>query len=191
MVDELNHNVRRIDPAGIIHAFAGTSTRGYSGDGGPAVAAALNGPTRLERDPNGDLYLCDTNNHVIRRIDAGGTITTVAGTGEPGASGDHGPATEAKLYRPIDLLLLDDGSMLIADSENHRVRQVDRSGIIRTIVGTGTAAFGGDGGAPLEASLHTPWGLAIDAEGALWIADMLNHRVRRVTAGLLEGARRR
>jgi DNA-binding beta-propeller fold protein YncE len=188
--DELNHSIRRIDPAGLIHKVAGTSTTGgFSGDGGPAILARLFGPTRIERDPNGDLYFCDSVNHRIRKIDAAGNIETVAGTGEPGFSGDGGPAKDAELYIPKDLVLLDDGSILIADSENHRIRKVDPNGVITSIVGTGEAAFTGDGGRPDRATLDTPWGVSVDAEGQIWIADYLNHSIRRVSKELLGSVR--
>lgn len=190
--DELNHNIRKVRPDGMIERVAGTSTRGYSGDGGPALEANLAGPMRIEVDPhNGDLYFADSVNHVVRKIDAAGIITTVAGTGVAGFSGDGGPATSAELYRPIDLQLLDDGSLLIADSENHRIRSVSADGIIQTIIGNGQPGLAGDGGEPLEASLNTPWGITVDGEGRLWIADTLNHVVRRTSAETLQGARKR
>ena len=190
--DELNHNIRKVRPDGIIERVAGTSTRGYSGDGGPALDAELAGPMRIELDEaRGDLYFTDTANHVVRKVSADGTITTVAGTGSAGFSGDGGQAIEAQLYRPIDLQLLDDGSFLIADSENHRIRRVGPDGVIHTIIGNGEAARSGDGGDPVKAALNTPWGITVDAEGRLWIADTLNHVVRRTSAETLGGARRR
>lgn len=192
VVDELHHRVRSIGVDGTITAFAGTGQRGYSGDGGPARDAQLDGPMRVVVDPStGATYVCDTGNHVVRRIEVDGTIRTVAGVGRPGPRGDGGPATEAELYRPIDLVLLDDGGFLIADSENHRVRRVHGDGHIDTVVGLGEAGFTGDGGPARDARLHTPWGIAVDAEARLWIADTQNHRVRRVEAGLLEGAHAR
>ncbi len=192
IVDELHHRVRRVRTDGVIEAFAGDGARGHSGDGGPAREARLDGPLRLVVDRARDeVFICDTGNHAIRKVDAQGTITTVAGAGTPGFSGDGGPATAAELYRPIDLVLLDDGGFLVADSENHRIRRVFGDGRIETLVGTATAGFSGDGGPARDASLQTPWGIAVDDEARLWIADTYNHRVRRVEAGLLAGARRR
>lgn len=193
VADELKHRIRRIDPDGIIHAFAGTGDRGYSGDGGPALLAKLNGPMRISFDRRARvLYVADAGNHVIRAIDATGTITTVAGTGALGYSGDGGPATQAKLNRPLDVELLDDGSFLIADSENHRVRRVLADGTIRTLIGTGAPAEPSPDQTTADlAGLHTPWGIGVDPQGRLWIADTLHDRVRRVDAALLGGARTR
>lgn len=193
VADELKHRIRRIDPDGIIHAFAGTGDRGYAGDGGPALLAKLNGPMRMSFDRRARvLYVADAGNHAIRAIDAAGTITTLAGTGAPGYSGDGGPAAQAKLNRPLDVELLDDGSFLIADSENHRVRRVLADGSIRTLIGTGAPAEASpDQTTADRAGLHTPWGIGVDAQGRLWIADTLHDRVRRVDAALLGGVRPR
>jgi len=192
VADELEHRLRKISADGTIEAFAGTRIRGYSGDGGPAREAQLDGPLCIAEDrKTGDVYICDTGNHAIRRVDPQGVIHTVAGNGRPGFGGDGGPASAAQLYRPIDLVLLDDGAYLVVDSENHRIRRVRADGIIETVVGTSTGAFAGDGGPASKAALHTPWGIAVDAAGRLWIADSGNHRVRRVEAGLLGGARTR
>lgn len=193
VADELKHRVRRIDPAGIIHAFAGTGDRGYSGDGGPALLAKFNGPMRLSFDRRARvLYVADAGNHAVRAIDAAGIVTTVAGTGAVGFSGDGGAAAQAKLNRPLDVELLDDGSFLIADSENHRVRRVQADGTIRTLIGTGAPAEASpDHTTADRAGLHTPWGIGVDPEGRLWIADTLHDRVRRVDAALLGGARLR
>jgi DNA-binding beta-propeller fold protein YncE len=191
VVDELHHRVRRVRPDGVIEAFAGDGTRGYAGDGGPARAAQLNGPMRVAVSPDGAVFVCDAGNHAIRRVGADGVITTVAGTGAPGFSGDGSDATDAMLYRPLDVALLDDGGFLIADSDNSRVRRVFGDGRIDTLVGTSSAGFSGDGGPAREARLHTPWGVAVDGEGRVWIADTDNHRVRRVEASALGGARAR
>lgn len=193
VADELKHRIRRIDPAGIIHAFAGTGDRGYSGDGGPALLAKFNGPMRMSYDRGARvLYVADAGNHAIRAIDAAGTITTVAGTGAPGYSGDGGAAAQAKLNRPLDVELLDDGSFLIADSENHRVRRVFADGTIGTLIGTGAPAEPSPERTTAElAGLHTPWGIGVDPAGRLWIADTLHDRVRRVDAALLGVVRSR
>jgi len=183
LADDAYHNIRRVDPNGIIHHFAGTSTLGYSGDGGPASEAALHSPTRLALDDGGNLFVCDSGNHVIRRIDAQGIITTVAGSGEAGYAGDGGPALEAKMDFPIDIAMRPGGGYLIADSNNNAVRLVDGNGNMRTVAGTGEEGFSGDGGLATEATFDHPVGVAIASDGSLWIADTYNHRVRRVSSG--------
>jgi hypothetical protein len=185
------HVVRYVDGAGMIRTVAGTGpvlgTRagGYSGDGGPAVAAQLNGPTRLRLDGEGNLLICDTNNHVIRKVDGAGVITTIAGTGTFGFSGDGGPAAAAQLNTPYDLRVADDGDVYIADSGNNVVRRIDHAtGIISTVVGTQTAGFAGDEGDAGACELKFPVGIELADDGSLWIADTFNQRVRRV-AGFL------
>ncbi len=178
------HVLRYVDSAGIIRTVAGTGTEGYSGDGGPAVAAQLNGPTHMRLDAQGNLYFCDTENHVIRRVDTGGTITTVAGTGEPGYTGDGGPAEQAKFSTPFDLRFTPDGTLYVADTGNNAIRRIDLAGIVTTVVGTGIRGFAGDGAAARLAQLNRPSGITFAADGALWIADTYNQRVRRVAAFL-------
>jgi hypothetical protein len=175
--------VRRVDADGIIHTVAGTGVRGYSGDGGPATLAQLNGPTRLRVGPDGGVYFCDTNNHAVRRIDAAGMITTIAGTGSLGYSGDNGAATAAQLNLPYDLRFAPSGDLYIADNGNSVIRRVDTHGTITTVAGS-TAGFSGDGGDAKSSQLNRPSGLNFDATGALWIADTFNQRVRRVASFL-------
>jgi len=136
----------------------------------------------LAIDSQDRLYIVDTENQRIRRVDfAADVIETVAGNGTPGFSGDGGPATEASLAWPRDAAIGPDGRLYIADTDNHRVRAVDlASGIISTIAGNGVAGFGGDGGAPLDASLWRPWGITFDGGGNLYIADTFNNRIRMV-----------
>jgi hypothetical protein len=186
--DEAFHEVRRVDPPDtlptpLIHHHVGTSTSGYTGDGGPASEASLRGPTRLMIDAADNLYICDTNNHVIRRVGTDGIITTVAGTGVAGYSGDGGPATSATLDRPIGMAMDRDGGLLIADLRNNVIRKVEVDGTIRTVVGNGGDGFGGDDGPAIEATLRGPHGIAVAPDGSLWIADTYNHRIRRVEAG--------
>ncbi|HEY3243083.1 MAG TPA: hypothetical protein VGM03_07000, partial [Phycisphaerae bacterium] len=130
VADQNNHNVRRIDSDGTIRRFAGTGSPGYSGDGGPALDAELRGPTRIVFDGNGNLLICDTNNHAIRQVDTTGTIRSIAGTGQRGYSGDGAAATAAQLDSPYDVQPLPDGSLLIADSLNHVIRRVELSGAV-------------------------------------------------------------
>ena len=177
--------MRRVDAAdGTIATIAGTGTAGYGHDGGAATAASLNNPVRLALDGAGNLYVADSGNHRVRRIDAAdSTISTVAGTGDPGSAGDGGAATAAQLFAPYGLVVDGAGNLFIADTFNHRVRRVDAaSGNIATAAGTGSAGFGGDGGAATAAQLDGPHDVAVDTAGNLYVADATNHRVRRVDA---------
>jgi DNA-binding beta-propeller fold protein YncE len=164
----------------IITTMAGTGIAGFAGDGGPATRARLNGPFDLGFDVAGNLYFSDTFNHRLRRIDAGsGMILTCAGSGEPGYSGDGGPAVRARLNEPYGIALDNKGNLYIADRHNHCVRRVDPAGVITTFAGNGTAGFGGDGGPAAAAQMVEPNGLALDpAQARLFIADVGDHRVR-------------
>ena len=151
----------------------------FSGDGGPADHALLNFPTAVVVDRAGHLYIADTLNHRVRRVDAATrAITTVAGLGKPRYSGDGGLAEEAGLNEPAALALSDEGILYIADQSNNRVRAVDlASGMIRTVAGTGTAAYNGDGLTATETDLAGPSGLALASDGTLYIADCFNRRI--------------
>jgi streptogramin lyase len=177
ITDENNYRIRKVDKEGIITTFAGTGEGGYSGDGGPATSAKLIDPGGLSFDGKGNLYVADYKS--VRKIDPSGTITTVAGTGELGYSGDGGPATEAKLTA-YDLALDHKGNIYICDLENQRIRKVDRDGIIHTVAGTGKKGYSGDGGPATKAALKDPWGVAVDREGNVYIADHHNRVVRKV-----------
>ncbi len=181
--DQEAHVVRYVDPDGIIRTVAGTGNRGYSGDGGLGSAAQLSGPTRLALDEQGRLYICDTENHVIRRLDTDGVIHSIAGTGEPGNSGDGGSASAAQLNAPYDLRFSPDGDLYVADSGNNVVRRIDADGMIETVVGTGVAGFAGDESSASDCRLNRPSGINFAADGSLWIADTYNQRVRRVAVG--------
>ena len=165
----------------IISTAVGTGEKGFAGDGGPATAALLNGPFDVAFDAAGNLYFSDTFNNRIRRVAVGsGVITTVAGNGDEGYSGDGGPATGAALNQPYGIVLDRGGNLFIADRLNRRVRRVDAaSGVITTLAGTGTAAYSGDGGKAAEAGLAEPNGLAFDmAQRLLYITDVADNRVR-------------
>jgi sugar lactone lactonase YvrE len=177
IADGSNYRIRKVDKDGIITTFAGTGEARHSGDGGPATSAQLREPACMVFDAQGNLYLADYTS--VRKIDPSGTITTVAGTGRFGFSGDDGPATEAKLTAS-DIALDGKGNMYISDTENNRIRMVDRDGIIHTVAGTGKEGYSGDGGPATKAALALPIGIALDSEGNLYIACHHNSRVRKV-----------
>ena len=186
VADKYNHRIRRVDISGTITTIAGTGEEGYSGDGGPAVAARLASPGWVELDGSGNLYISDTSNNRIRQVDASGIITTVVGTGEPGYSGDGGPAVAAKLWDPHGMVFDGAGNLFFADGGNQRIRRVDRGGKITTVAGSGESGFAGDGGPAVAAKLWIPKGVALDGAGNLYIADNANHRIRRVDrAGII------
>ncbi len=178
-VADANNVVRRIDSRGIITTVAGNGTRGYSGDGGPAVAAQLSGPTGITVDNNGRLYIADNNNYRVRMV-RDGTISTIAGTGASGYGGDGGPATAAKLQNPFDVAVTDTGIVYIADTFNHRIRRIDGNGTITTYAGVGFPGFTGDGGPAFAARIYAPTALALDAGGRLFVSDSHNLRVRMI-----------
>ena len=191
IADEANDRIRRVDAAtGIITTVAGrgrSSPTADIADGGPAVEAALFGPTSVAVDRDGTLYIADSGHNRIRRVDAKtGVITTVAGTGVDGFSGDGGPAAEAQLDYPFDVALTQAGDLLISDFGNHRIRRVDAAtGVITTVVGSGptgllNGGFAGEGVPATEARLNAPRGILLSPTGDLYIADSSNARVRKV-----------
>ena len=164
-----------------ISTVAGTGQRGYSGDGGPASRARINNPYGIAIGADGALYICDTDNHVVRKVSRDGTITTVAGNGKRGYSGDGQKATEASMNEPYELRFDRHGNLYVVERMNHVVRFVDaRTGLIRTVAGNGKAEFSGDGGPAVSASLHEPHSIQLDQKGNLYICDIRNHRIRRV-----------
>jgi sugar lactone lactonase YvrE len=178
LADSWLHTIFKIDRAGWRTIFAGCGQQGYSGDGGPATAAKLWMPYDVRFDAQGNLLIADVYNNVIRKVDRAGVITTVAGTGQAGFSGDGGPATQAQLRKPYGLLFDQAQNLLITDSENNRIRRVGRDGIITTIAGSGVQGYAGDGGSALQAQFNVPQSLALDARGRLYIGDEHNHAVR-------------
>lgn len=180
IADTLNNCIRKVDAQGRISTIAGNGMAGFGGDGGPAVDALLSRPVGLTMDAAGNLFIADVFNHRIRKVDADGRISTVAGTEMPGFSGDGGPAAQAQLSRPRDVTVDSDGNLYIADADNNRIRRVNQEGIISTVAGNGNAGFSGDGGPAREASLNLPRGVAVDRLDRLFISDMGNHRIRRV-----------
>lgn len=185
ITDTLNHRIRRVDrKTGKISTVAGTGKAGFGGDQGPATAAQLNLPRSLIVDPQGNIFVSDLGNNRVRRIDAQtGDISTIAGTGTRGFTGDDGPAIEAQLFEPSGLAWAGDGQLLIADAANHRIRRVDfKTGIIVTVAGNGAGGFTGDQGLAPHASLLQPRGIAVDGAGNVVIADSSNHCLRLVKA---------
>ncbi len=180
IADTLNYRVRRVSPAGVITTLAGTGAIASSGDGGLALQAAIHGPDDLAFGRNGEIYVSEVFGHRIRSIDRNGRISTLAGNGDAGFSGDGGPATAASLNEPRGLTVDTLGAVYVADSKNHRVRRIGPDGVIATAAGSGQRGFGGDGGPARLAALNTPFDLAVDPAGNLIIADELNHRVRLV-----------
>ncbi|MGH8992732.1 MAG: DUF7594 domain-containing protein [Acidimicrobiia bacterium] len=180
IVDTDNHRVRRVDTAGRITTIAGTGTAGYSGDGGPATSARLNQPHGIVVDAAGNVYIADPPNQRIRKVDTTGRITTVAGNGSSGYNGDGIAATSARLNYPKGVEIGADGRLYIADNNNHRVRMVDGAGLIRTVAGTGSSGFSGDGGPATAARLAEPRNIAFGPDGSLFIVDQINDRIRRV-----------
>lgn len=154
----------------------------YPGDGRPATAAGLNSPMGIAFDASGAMYVADTTTHAVRRVGSDGLMTTVAGTGVAGFSGDGGKATAAQLNAPTRIAFDAAGNLYIADSENNRIRRVSPAGTITTVAGDGTPSFGGDGGPATAAKLRQPYDVAVGADGSLYIADRYNHRIRRVNA---------
>ncbi len=174
--------VRRVGPDGLISTVAGIRNRqGNTGDGGPAVDAQLNGPFGLAIGADGSLYIAERNAHKVRRVSPDGVISTVAGTGTGGFSGDGGPATEAQLYQPTDLAVGPDGSIYIVDSSNQRIRRIAPDGMITTFAGSGLYGQGGDGELATAAELGSISGVAVGPDGTVYLADQTFQKVRRVT----------
>jgi subtilisin family serine protease len=173
--------VYKIAPDHTVTTVAGNGTPGYSGDGGPATSAQLSGLQGLAVSTDGSLYVSDGYDAVIRKVAASGIITTVAGNGTPGYSGDSGPATSAQLMGPEGLAMNPSGDLYIADVGNSRIRKLTRDGIITTVAGNGTMGYSGDGGPATSAQLFQPAAVALDAAGNLYIADSMNFRIRKVT----------
>jgi NHL repeat len=178
IADTNNHEIRRVGPDGIITTFAGTD-QGLAGDGGPATAARLSLPSDTTVMPDGSVLIADTGNDRIRKVTPNGIITTFAGTTR-GFSGDGGPATSAQLNQPRDIAVASDGSVLIADTGNNRIRRVAPNGLISTVAGT-TLGFGGDGDPARGARLDAPSSIVALAHGGFIVADSANNRVRRIT----------
>lgn len=194
--DQRNQCIRKIAPTGIVSTVVSTpqcntNPGGFGGDNGPPGAAQLSQPTGPNPNPPGggvtldaqqNLYIADTLNHRIRKVDAAFTvINTVVGNGVPGFGGDGGDPLDASLNTPLDIAFGPDGRLYIADMENNRIRAVDfTANVITTVAGNGQQGFSGDRGPATAAKLSRPYGIGFDADGQLYIADTYNHRIRRV-----------
>ena len=185
------NRVRRINKNGTVTTIAGTGVAGFTGDGGPAIAAAINGPQSIAIDSVGDVFIADSLNNRIREVTPGGTITTIAGSGHQGDGGDNVLAIHAALNDPTGVAIGfggTNGTIIIADKANNRVRMLTpnptmANAIITTVAGTGQASYQGDGGPATNAELDSPQCVAVDAEDNIYIADVGNNRVRVVDAG--------
>ena|GEM_PF-465209 len=186
VADPETHVIRRVRPDGIIQAFAGIGTNGFSGDGGPAIRARMNEPAGMAVDAAGNLYFADRANRRIRRIAADGNITTIAGNGQAGSDGDDGPALQASFREPSQLIFDTAGNLYVSDAAANRIRRITPAGIITTYAGTGQPGFSGDDGPAAAARLTSPAGMAFDRQGNFYFADQLNHRIRRIdTRGVI------
>jgi uncharacterized protein (TIGR03437 family) len=181
IADSGNYRVRAVTTNGIINTVAGNGSYGFSGDGGAATGAQLSSPQDVTIDAAGNVFIADTDNHRVRKISPSGIITTVAGNGTPGFSGDGGPAASAELRLPKAVALDNAGNLFIADTYNHRVRKISPGGIITTVAGNGTPGFSGDGGPATNAELSQPSSVAVDDAETLFISDTGNYRVRKVS----------
>jgi uncharacterized protein (TIGR03437 family) len=188
ITDQSGHKIRKVTPAGTISTVAGTgagagphSIGSYSGDGGLATAANLNNPTAVTVDSGGNIYFSDQYNQRIRKVDTNGIITTIAGTGTAGYSGDGGPATAAMLNYPGGLTVDQNGDIYVADDNNYSIRKISK-GVITTVAGNGAQGYSGDGGPATQAEFNGQFGVALDPPGNLYIADSANGRIRKVAS---------
>jgi TonB family protein len=173
--------IRKVTPSGAITFVVGTGTPGFSGDGGPAASAQLRNPFDIAIDVAGNLFIADSGNSRIRKVAADGVITTVAGNGTTGFSGDGGPAIGAKLNNPRGIAIDATGNLYISDTGNARIRKVATTGVITTISGNGTTAIPGEDGPAIQAKLRSPYGVVLDKAGNLYFAEMGGQRVRRIS----------
>ncbi len=185
--DQRNNCIRKVSPSGIISTVAGINTAGFAGDNGPATAARMNANWGMNVDAAGNIYICDQSNHRIRKVNTAGIITTIAGTGTGGYSGDGGPATAANINSPMGIATDASGNVYFSDSYNFCIRKISTAGIISTIAGVpGLAGFSGDGGPATAARVKFIWGMNFDAAGNLYLCDGPNDRVRMVnTSGII------
>jgi uncharacterized protein (TIGR03437 family) len=187
IADQFNHRIRRVAKDGTISTVAGTGVAGYSGDNGRAVNAQINTPIGICVDSAGNLYIADLGNQRIRKVDAAGIITTLAGNGSKSYGGDGGPAINASFNNPVRVIVDPLGNVLVADQTNQRIRRITPGGTISTFAGngvgnpsTGLGAYSGDGGPAVSASLNNPTALTVDASGIVYFSDQYNQRIRKI-----------
>lgn len=187
IADGKYHTIRRVGPDGVITRIAGTLERGNIGAGVSALSAQFDGITGMATDRAGNIFIADSNNNYVRRLDAQGLINLFAGSGQPGSEGDNGLAILARLNGPRKVAVDALGNVYIAEPDNHRIRRVGPNGIIQTFAGTGIRGNGGDGQQALFATLNSPSDVSVDNQGNVYIADAGNHRIRRVNPlGIME-----
>lgn len=179
--DAYNNCIRKINEAGIITTFSGTATKGYYGEGRMAMEAELYEPYGIAADSAGNIYFTEYGNERVRKINASGIITTIAGTGIPGYSGDGSQATLAGLNHPTGIAIDKNGNIIIADGDNNCIRKINTAGIISTIAGTGEPGFSGDNGPAAIAALSGPAGVALDGNDNIYFSDLGNNRIRMIT----------
>jgi hypothetical protein len=186
IADFANNRIRKVNTNAVISTFAGIGTNAFSGDGGPATAAELNAPSEVAADTMGNIYIADETNNRIRKINTSGIISTYAGNGFGGFSGDGGQATAAEINNITGVSTDNSNNVYIADYSNNRIRKVGTTGIITTIAGNGTAGFGGDGSAATAAMLNGPCTVHVGSTGLIYIADGMNYRIRMInTSGVI------
>ncbi len=183
IADYANNRIRKVTAStGIITTIAGTGSASFSGDGGAATAATLNGPSGVAVDGSGNVYIADVNNNRVRIVNTSGVINTFAGTGTGSFSGDGGPATAATLNAPGRVFCDPAGNVYVSDRNNYRIRKINTSLVITTFAGNGSSSYGGDGGPATAASFGIPYCMAIDASANLYLADLYDNRVRKIDA---------
>ena len=186
IADLLNNRIRKVTTSGIITTIAGDGSTGIGGDGGPATIAQLDYPTGVAVDKYGNIYVAELNDHRVRKIDTSGIISTYAGNGTGGYSGDGGMATNAQLALPIAIIVDSSGNLYIAQDAYSVIRKVDILGIITTIAGVGVSAWGSDGIPATASAIDEPNGVAVDDFGNIYISDNKTYRIRKVNnAGII------
>jgi sugar lactone lactonase YvrE len=184
--DRLNHQIRKVNSKGNISTIAGTGESAHYGDGGPANEAAFRDPSALTTDKEGNLYIGDSANNMVRKIDTKGIISTIAGNGKHEATGDGGPALKAGIRNIDQLAVSPNGEVHIVGMNSNSVRKITKDGKIVTVAGTGYQGYFGDGGPATKAMLKSPVAIAFDSKGNLYITDMGNNRIRKVdTKGIM------
>ncbi len=181
IADSINNRIRKVSVSGVITTVAGNGMQGFSGDGGPATSASLSYPAGIALDAAGNLFISDSSNYRIRKVSIDGAISTIAGNGVNGFSGDGGPAISASLSDAGGIAVDSSGNVFFADDSNNRIRRVSPGGIITTVAGNGNDIFSGDGGLAITASISGPDGVAVDRLGNLFISDFFNCRIRKVS----------